>query len=135
MQILLDTHILAWFHTEDKRLNQETWDLIMDRSNMVYYSPISLWECGIKSTTHPDNFPVSAKKLQHLCRAADMIFLPLQPEHIFLLSTLHYSSAAPKPHKDPFDRMLICQAKAEGMKLITHDSLIPYYEEDCIIAV
>ena len=38
-------------------------------------------------------------------------------------------------HKDPFDRMLICQAKSEGMKLLTHDSLIPYYEEDCIISV
>ncbi|OWV25788.1 twitching motility protein PilT, partial [Fibrobacter sp. UWB1] len=37
--------------------------------------------------------------------------------------------------KDPFDRILICQAKVEGMKLMTHDSLIPYYNESCVLSV
>jgi PIN domain nuclease of toxin-antitoxin system len=135
MKMLLDTHILAWFHTESKRIDPQAWNLIMDKKNTIYYSPVSLWECEIKYTIHSDNFPLSANKLSYLCMASDMIFLPLQPEHIFSLSTLHYSETAPKPHKDPFDRMLICQAKTEGMKFITHDSLIPYYEEECVISI
>ena len=83
----------------------------------------------------PDDFPFSSSRLDELCRVSDMIFLPLKSEHIFMLKTLHYSETAKKPHKDPFDRMLICQSKSENMKFLTHDSLIPFYEEDCIIPV
>lgn len=135
MELLLDTHILVWAHTEDKRLSEQVRKLLTDKTNTIYYSPVSIWESEIKFAICPNDFVFSGKRMDLLCRAADMIFLPLQPEHIFLLSTLHYSVSAPKIHKDPFDRMLICQAKSERMKLITHDSLIPYYEEDCIIAV
>ena len=52
-----------------------------------------------------------------------------------LLDTLYYSPKAPQTHKDPFDRILICQAKAESMLLMTHDSLIPYYNEPCVLSV
>ncbi|MBR2362808.1 MAG: hypothetical protein IKA80_09205 [Spirochaetaceae bacterium] len=65
MKILLDTHILIWFHTKDSELSEN----------------------------------------------------------------------APRPHKDPFDKILICQAKTENMRLMTHDSLLPFYNEPCILCV
>ena len=135
MNLLLDTHILIWVHTEDRRLSDKAKELLTNKANIIYYSPISIWESEIKLAIRPNDFLFSGKQLNMLCRAADMILLPLQPEHIFALSTLHYSETAPKPHKDPFDRMLICQAKTEGMKFITHDSLIPYYDEECVISI
>ncbi len=135
MRILLDTHILAWIHTNDKRLSDKARNLIEDKNNTVYYSPVSIWESEIKCLVRPDDFPFSSNRLDELCRVSDMIFMPLKSEHIFLLKTLHYSENAKKPHKDPFDRMLICQAKSENMKFLTHDGLIPFYEEECIIPV
>ncbi|MBO4321130.1 MAG: type II toxin-antitoxin system VapC family toxin [Treponema sp.] len=135
MKLLLDTHILVWFHTEDARLTTKALDLIMDDENLVYYSPLSVWESEIKHNLHPDDFTFSGKRLDELCKASGMIFLPLVSEQIFLLNSLKYSPTAKKTHKDPFDRMLICQAKAEGMYLLTHDELIPFYNEPCVISV
>lgn len=135
MKILLDTHILTWFHTNDIRLSKEACELVSSQDNNIYYSPVSIWESEIKNIVRPNDFPFTSKRLDELCRESGMLFLPLRSEQIFLLHTLHYSEKAKKPHKDPFDRMLICQAKAENMKFITHDSLIPFYEEDCIVHV
>lgn len=55
--------------------------------------------------------------------------------HILIWGHTEDSRLLQLPHKDPFDRMLICQAKTEDMKFLTHDSLIPFYNEDCIISV
>ncbi len=60
--------------------------------------------------------------------------LPIFNHHTFVLDSLKRSDDAPK-HNDPFDRLLICQSKTEGMKLLTHDSLLPGYDEECIIYV
>ena len=60
--------------------------------------------------------------------------LPVRDNHVFTLETLSRPKNVPK-HKDPFDRILIAQAKAEEMVFLTHDSLIPYYNEPFIISV
>ncbi|MBR1639450.1 MAG: type II toxin-antitoxin system VapC family toxin [Treponema sp.] len=135
MNLLLDTHILVWFHTADSRLSSKAFDFIMNSNNEVFYSPLSIWESEIKNILHPDIFPFSGKRLDDLCRESGMTFLPLLSGQITLLNTLQYSKDAPRPHKDPFDRMLICQAKSEKMSFLTHDELIPYYREECIISV
>ena len=135
MNLLLDTHILVWFHTEDVRLSSKAISLIMDDGNDVYYSPLSIWESEIKHILHPDDFPFSGKRLDELSKNSGMIFLPLISEQIFLLDSLKYSPNAKKLHKDPFDRMLICQAKAENMMFLTHDELIPFYNEPCVVSV
>ena len=135
MNLLLDTHILVWFHTEDKRLSSKALDLIMNDDNLVYYSPISIWESEIKHNLHPDDFPFSGKRLDELSKTSGMFFLPLLSEQIFLLNSLKYSPNAKRTHKDPFDRMLICQAKAENMLFLTHDELIPFYNEPCVVCV
>lgn len=135
MRLLLGTHILAWFHTEDAKMSSKAWNLIMNDENSVYYSPVSIWESEIKHNLHPDDFPFSGKRLDELSKESGMNFLPLLSEQIALLNTLKYSPAAKRPHKDPFDRMLICQAKAENMLFLTHDELIPFYNEPCVISV
>lgn len=60
--------------------------------------------------------------------------LPVCDQHVYELETLTREEGAP-PHNDPFDRILISQAKADGMKFVTHDSLIPQYNEGCIVTV
>ena len=96
---------------------------------------MTIWESEIKHSLHPDIFPFSGKRLNELSIKADIIFLPLLPRQIVLLSSLKYSQSVDRQHKDPFDRMLICQAKSEKMLLLTHDKLISNYEEPCIVSV
>ena len=135
MKILLDTHIVLWFNTEDKRLSQKAWDILLDPKNEIYYSVINIWETEIKYLNKKESFPVSGKQLKEFSEKAGLQNLDLKPQHTLMLSTLHYSESAPKPHKDPFDRMLICQAKSEEMLLMTHDALLPYYNEPCVLWV
>ncbi len=75
------------------------------------------------------------KILNELSKKDGLKVLNVKPEHCIELKTLFYAENAPKPQKDPFDRMLICQAKAENMLLMTHDGLIPFYNEPCVLAV
>ena len=69
-----------------------------------------------------------------LCEKTGFIRLPIEADHIFLLKTLVRSEKAPK-HNDPFDRILLAQAKYEDLKLLTHDSQFLHYEENCVINV
>ncbi len=134
MRILLDTHILLWTLSNDRRLPEKARKLIENEENEIYYSIISLWEVEIKRLIHPDAMPVSAKELSEYCGQAEFRKVSIKEEHIFAMEGLKRSAGTP-PHKDPFDRMLICQAITENMIFITHDSLIPGYDEKCILAV
>ena len=58
----------------------------------------------------------------------------MRDKHVHALETITRAEGAPPQH-DPFDRMLIAQAKAENMALITHDALLPFYQESCIVPV
>ena len=60
--------------------------------------------------------------------------MEIHDKHVYALETLTREKSAP-PHRDPFDRMLLAQAKAENMSLLTHDALPPYYNEKCVISV
>ena len=62
------------------------------------------------------------------------LVLPILNKHVSALETLKRSENAPR-HNDPFDRIMVAQAKAEGFMFLTHDSLIPYYDEPFIISV
>ncbi len=134
MNILLDTHILIWALNEDPRLPETARELILDEYNAVYYSTVSIWEVSIKHTNHPDNVEFTGMELAQYCQEAGFLPVEMRDKHVFALETITRSKGAP-PHHDPFDRMLIAQAKAENMSFLTHDSLLPYYEEKCIIAV
>ncbi len=134
MNILLDTHILIWALNEDPRLPEKARELILDENNAVYYSSVSIWEISIKHAVHPENVAFTGKELSQYCQEAGFLQVEMRDRHVFALEKITRAEGAP-PHHDPFDRMMIAQAKAENMSFITHDSLLPYYEEKCIIAV
>ena len=134
MRYLADTHIVLWYLNGDNTLPESARDIIDNQKNDIYFSLVSMWEIEIKHIAHPDIMKSSGYEVLEKCKIHDFSILPLDTEHVRLLHTLHRSDDAPK-HNDPFDRMLISQAKTENMKFITHDSLIPYYNEPCILSV
>ena len=134
MDLLLDTHILIWALNDDDRLPKKAKDLILDENNTIYYSSVSVWEISIKHMSHPDNVEFTGEEFAAFCEEAGFYPIDMKEKHVFSLETLNRSDKSP-PHNDPFDRMLVAQAKAEDMYFITHDSLIPYYNEKCIVKV
>lgn len=134
MEILLDTHILLWALTDNPKLPERAKELIQNEENTIFYSTASIWEAAIKYAIHPENMPVSGKKLSEYCIKAGYQMLVIRDDHVYMLETLHRPEYAPK-HSDPFDRIMIAQAKAENFVFLTHDSLLPAYEEECVLIV
>ena len=134
MKVLLDTHIILWAITNDNRLPQKAIAIISQKENEICYSTASVWEVMIKHIYHPEHMPISGKQLSQYCRKAGYQMVPVQDRHVYALEGLRRMEGAPR-HKDPFDCIMIAQAKVENMMFITHDSLLPYYMEECILSV
>jgi len=134
MRCLLDTHILLWALSNDPKLSSKARTIIGEDGNDIYYSVISIWEVALKHRAHPAQLTLTAREASVYCRLAGFKRLTVEEEHIFYLDSFHRPDGAPA-HKDPFDRMLMSQAKAEGLVFLTHDSLLPYYGENCILYV
>ena len=132
MKLLLDTHIILWAISDDAKLPDIARTLITDKTNEVFFSLASVWEVEIKHEL--GKIPVSGKTVYKWCTESGYIPLRVELEHISLLSSLVRLENTPK-HNDPFDRILICQAKSEGLRFMTHDSLIPDYNEECVLSV
>jgi PIN domain nuclease of toxin-antitoxin system len=136
MKILLDTHIALWAISDDYKLSQKARELISNRKNKIYYSTASVWETTIKHMARPDMVYESGEELAEDCNAMGYENLPIYNRHISYIETLKFDDEGKNiEHHDPFDRILIAQAKAEGMVLITCDSKIPYYHEECVVSV
>ncbi len=108
-------------------------DIILDETNEIFYSTASVWEITIKHMLHPDKIRINGSLLEKGCESNGYVVLPILNEHVSALETLKRSENAPK-HNDPFDRIMVAQAKAEGLMFLTHDALIPYYDESFIIS-
>lgn len=134
MKLLLDTHVLMWALADDPRLSDKAADMINSPGNELFCSAISIWEIAFKHMLHPDAFDLSAPDMLTYCRDNQIRLLNLSAEHAGRLDSLIRSEDAP-PHKDPFDRMMIAQAKTEGMLFLTHDRLMSYYDEPCVVIV
>lgn len=123
MQLLLDTHVLLWSLAGDDRLGDRAVDLIEDGRNVVYVSAASIWEISIKRSLGklrvPGDVPTEVD-------AASFIRLPISFEHAVEVAAL------PDLHADPFDRMLIAQARTERLTLMTHDPLMQRYDVQLI---
>ena len=126
MKILLDTQMLLWALTDSPSLPAQARTLILDADNEIYYSIISLWEIEIKHLINPVNLPISAEQVAAICADAGLLEVTLQQDSVFRLSALKRPEQAPR-HKDPFDRILICQAISGDMIFLTHDSLLSDY--------
>lgn len=128
MKILLDTHYLIWALNDSPRLTDKDRELLLDSGNEIFYSTISIWEIAIKSIKHK-----SMKKLPELIDKlsveAGFNEVKLDKKHIFEVSKLKNL----KNHKDPFDKMLLSQAKCENYKFLTKDEKLLSYDEQCIL--
>lgn len=134
MKLLLDTHILLWVLADDAHLSEKARKLLENEENDLYYSIASIWEIQMKCLAHPGQMDFTAEQVSHYCKESGFYKLPVSEAHIFYLKELKRAENAP-PHKDPFDRIMVCQAAVENMLFITHDHLIAGYNEPCIYAV
>lgn len=134
MKLLLDTHILLWALSDASHLSVKARKLLEDESNEIYYSIASIWEIEMKYVAHPDRMDFDAKQVSEYCSQSGYYRLPVREEHIFYLRNLKRPDTAPS-HKDPFDKIMICQAMVENMLFVTHDHLLSDYHEPCIYVV
>ena len=117
-RILLDTHTLIWWMSGSEQLGKLSQQMITDEQNQVYVSAASIWEMSIKRQMGKLQIPDDL----------DSIIEELGFEKLDI-SLFHAEQAGSLPmhHKDPFDRMLIAQAQAEGLQLISTDEHFPKY--------
>ena len=134
MKCLLDTHIVLWAITKSECLTKEMRSILEDVKNTIYYSPVSVWEVAIKHKLHPEKMPVSEEDFVSYCSQIGFVELPICNAHIFAIKRLERRPGSPN-HQDPFDRLLISQAKTEQLIFITHDTLLSDYNERCILTV
>ncbi len=134
MKILIDTHIAIWAVLNDPKLPERAKTIILDEANEIFYSTASVWEITIKHMLHPDRIRISGSLLAKGCEDSGYTVLPVFNKHVSALETLKRLESAPR-HNDPFDRIMLAQAKAENLMFLTHDSSIPYYGEPFIISV
>jgi len=134
MKFLLDTHIALWAISDSTRLSGDVCALLENEENAVYYSMASVWELAIKRKIHPDQMPMDEETFVSLCEETGFDRLDIRLAHIFALKGLTRQEQAPH-HNDPFDRLLLAQAKSEGFRFVTHDSLIAGYNEPCVMTI
>lgn len=115
MNLLLDTHILLWAAAEPARLSSEATTLISNNDNCLYFSAASIWEVVIKNGLGRSDFYVDPHLLRRGLEDNGYLELPISSRHTLAVSHL------PDLHKDPFDRILVAQAEAEGFLLLTSD--------------
>ena len=126
MKYLLDTHILIWALAASDRLSSKACEVLENMSNTIYFSPISLWEVAIKHNKHPKKMSLSAEQVRDFAEQQGFIELPMRARHGVGIENL------PAIHADPFDRMLITQAREDEMILLTHDDLVASYGESIL---
>ena len=130
--ILLDTHIILWMFEGNEKVSQKARTIISDNIDSIYYSVASMWEVQIKYGIK--KMPISGREFMHYCEQSGYHKLPVDDMHIIELGNLQREEGA-IPHNDPFDRILLSQAKAEGFSFVTHDPLFRAYNENCVVEV
>lgn len=124
MKVLLDTHVFLWFVSADHRLSPAMLDGLRDPSNRIFLSVVSLWEIIVKHQIGKLPLPaqpatyVTAQRVRHRIET-----LPLDEASVEQLNRL------PAIHRDPFDRMLLCQAIQHEMVLATDDHMLHAYTQ------
>ena len=122
MRLLLDTHIFLWLITGDQRLPEAMQRDILNPENEVYLSAISLWEISVKYQLGKLPLPEPPENYLPVQRERHMIAsLPLDEASVSQLAKL------PSIHRDPFDRILICQALEHRLTIVTVDEMIRAY--------
>jgi len=127
VRVLLDTHTFLWWVLEDPRLSLVARAAISDPDVDVLVSPVSAWEIAIKAADSRLELPEPARTyVPSRMSANDFYELPITMDHCLRTSDL------PVIHRDPFDRLLIAQALAEDIPLVTNDPAITRYDVETI---
>jgi PIN domain nuclease of toxin-antitoxin system len=122
MKILLDTHIFLWFISRDQRLTIDMQEVIQDLDNEIYLSVVSTWEAIVKYQLGKLPLPESPEiYFPKYCDRHQILNLDLDQASVNQLAKL------PSLHRDPFDRMLICQAIQNNMAIATVDEAVRAY--------
>ena len=121
MKLLLDTHLLLWAAGTPDRLSAEARALMDSPDNELFFSVASIWEIVIKHGLGRDDFRVEARVLRRGLLDNGYGELAILSEHAVAIDTL------PNIHKDPFDRLIIAQARVEGITLLTTDDKVSEY--------
>ena len=121
MTYILDTHTLLWYLHDSPELSSKARDLI-NNSQLVFVSVASLWEIAIKRNIGKLELDESITQIAKLCQQKDINLLPIKPQHLDQLEAL------PRFHNDPFDRLIIAQARCEKLAIITRDNIVPRYD-------
>lgn len=118
MNYLLDTHIILWWLTNPKQIAPKASQIIADKENSIFFSSVSLWEMAIKKSLGRLTLP---RNIVEILQTEGFQVLPISHEEALGISDL------PQIHQDPFDRMLVMQAKLYNYVLITRDKNIMHY--------
>ncbi len=121
MKLLLDTQILLWAAGQPERLSAAARKLLNDPRHELLFSAASLWEIAIKKTLGREDFRVEPRLLRRGLLDNGYAELSVTSLHAVSLDSL------PSLHKDPFDRLLLAQAKSEGITLLTADAQLARY--------
>jgi PIN domain nuclease of toxin-antitoxin system len=121
MAFLLDTHILLWALYDPARLSAQARDLLEDPEQEVWFSAATIWEVAIKFGLDRPDFTANPYEVR-----AEALHLGFRE---LAVDGLHASlvTALPRLHADPFDRLLVAQATATGLTLLTADSQVAAY--------
>ncbi len=126
MGYLLDTNVLIFYLYNPGQLSKDAVDIVHNEQNQVYVSIVSLWEIAIKSSIGKLEIKNSMEEIAGICRKYKIELLTIEPSHLDRIAKL------PQIHGDPFDRLIISQALAENLIIVTRDSIIPKYNVNTI---
>ncbi len=119
MQLLLDTHALLWWFSNDKRLSRKARNAIVDDANEILVSAASAWEIATKQRLGKlEGMPQVGERFAELIAADGFVHLPIT--HLHAIRAGGYRLE----HRDPFDRMLAAQSELEAIALVTNDAAI-----------
>lgn len=123
MELLLDTHIFIWLVEGNPNLGKTARQAIEDENNTLHLSIVSLWEITIKTSLGKLELAIPLEQIViNFILPSGIEILPIYLPHLFILQTL------PFHHRDPFDRLLISQAKSERLILVSEDAMFEQYE-------
>ncbi|VFN04187.1 MAG: PIN domain nuclease, a component of toxin-antitoxin system (PIN domain) [Candidatus Kentron sp. G] len=116
MRVLLDTHALLWWFTDDDRLSETAREIIANEENEIFVSAASAWEIATKQRIGKlDDVPQAAERFSELVDADGFLHLPITYLHSLR------AGGYPNEHRDPFDRMLAAQSELDKLTLVTKD--------------
>ena len=121
MNYLLDTHILLWTLVDPEKVPARMRRIVEDTGNRVWFSAASIWEIAIKHSLAKPDFTVEAATIWKAARETGLEELAVTAEHAMGVDAL------PWLHRDPFDRLLVAQARTGDMKLLSVDPEVNAY--------